>query len=206
MTNSPILCFGFDRPMHLERMLTSLENNEESKTSTVFICIDGPTKDTDLEFEVEVDVDIEINEMETPSFYLSHLLSDHLQEDARVYRFLDTYAYEHLGNDLISYIDKYISRNPHKKHSERNSMYPSPCFFYHAAVNGKLLNKITSKPDENVIDTSDKIESPKLNEPKTVNQNPISDKDLVNLDQEIKKRGTFKYDLTGNVKPYDIHT
>ena len=84
-------------------------------------------------------------------------------------------------------------------------------FFYHAAVNGKLLNKITSKPDENVIDTSDKIESPKLNtgpgdEPKTVNQNPISDKDLVNLDQEIKKRGTFKYDLTGNVKPYDIHT
>lgn len=92
------------------------------------------TKDTDLEFEVEVDVDIEINEMETPSFYLSHLLSDHLQEDARVYRFLDTYAYEHLGNDLISYIDKYISRNPHKKHSERNSMYPSPCFFYHAAV------------------------------------------------------------------------
>ena len=49
MTNSPILCFGFDRPMHLERMLTSLENNEESKTSTVFICIDGPTKDTDLE-------------------------------------------------------------------------------------------------------------------------------------------------------------
>ena len=49
MTNSPILCFGFDRPMHLERMLTSLQNNEESKTSIVYICIDGPTEDTDLE-------------------------------------------------------------------------------------------------------------------------------------------------------------
>ena len=30
MENSTILCFGFDRPMHLERMLKSLEENKES--------------------------------------------------------------------------------------------------------------------------------------------------------------------------------
>ena len=53
MTYSPILCFGFDRPMHLERMLKSLEKNEESMESKVYICIDGPNKDTDVEMHLK---------------------------------------------------------------------------------------------------------------------------------------------------------
>ena len=47
MENSTILCFGFDRPMHLERMLKSLEENKESIDSDVYICIDGPAEGTD---------------------------------------------------------------------------------------------------------------------------------------------------------------
>ena len=47
MENSTILCFGFDRPMHLERMLKSLEENKESVDSDVYICIDGPAEGTD---------------------------------------------------------------------------------------------------------------------------------------------------------------
>ena len=49
MKFSTILCFGFDRPMHLERMLNSLEKNHESIDSDVYICIDGPADSTDLE-------------------------------------------------------------------------------------------------------------------------------------------------------------
>ena len=49
MKFSTILCFGFDRPMHLERMLNSLEKNHESIDSDVYICIDGPADGTDLE-------------------------------------------------------------------------------------------------------------------------------------------------------------
>lgn len=49
MKFSTILCFGFDRPMHLERMLNSLEKNHESIVSDVYICIDGPADGTDLE-------------------------------------------------------------------------------------------------------------------------------------------------------------
>jgi len=48
MDYSPIVCFGFDRPNHLDNMLKSLENNIESKNSIVYICIDGPTNETDV--------------------------------------------------------------------------------------------------------------------------------------------------------------
>ena len=49
MEFAPIVCFGFDRPKHLNRMLRSLEKNIESKDTIVYICIDGPTENTDLE-------------------------------------------------------------------------------------------------------------------------------------------------------------
>lgn len=48
MDNSPIVCFGFDRPEHLNNMLSTLEKNTGSKDSTVYICIDGPSKNTDI--------------------------------------------------------------------------------------------------------------------------------------------------------------
>ena len=49
MNYSPIVCFGFDRPMHLNRMLESLESNKEALKSDVYICIDGPSKNTNLD-------------------------------------------------------------------------------------------------------------------------------------------------------------
>ena len=49
MNYSPIVCFGFDRPMHLNRMLESLEANKEALKSDVYICIDGPSKNTNLD-------------------------------------------------------------------------------------------------------------------------------------------------------------
>ena len=48
MDYSTIVCFGFDRPMHLNRMLKTLEANKEAISSDVYICIDGPTKNTNL--------------------------------------------------------------------------------------------------------------------------------------------------------------
>jgi len=48
MVYAPIVCFGFDRPHHLENMLTSLEMNSESSESDVYICIDGPSEKTDI--------------------------------------------------------------------------------------------------------------------------------------------------------------
>ena len=53
MENSTILCFGFDRPMHLERMLKSLEENKESIDSNVYICIDGPAEGTDKDLHAK---------------------------------------------------------------------------------------------------------------------------------------------------------
>ncbi len=49
MNYSPVVCFGFDRPMHLKRMLDSLEKNNESKDTIVYICVDGPTEHTDID-------------------------------------------------------------------------------------------------------------------------------------------------------------
>ena len=50
MTYSPIIIFGFDRPNHLQNMVTSLINNSESKDSDIFFFIDGPTEKTNLNF------------------------------------------------------------------------------------------------------------------------------------------------------------
>lgn len=48
MNNAPVVCFGFDRPEHLNNLLTSLENNKDSENSIVYICIDGPSEKTDI--------------------------------------------------------------------------------------------------------------------------------------------------------------
>lgn len=53
MSYSKILCFGFDRPMHLNRMLSSLEANNLAQDSEVIICIDGPTASTDKKLHKE---------------------------------------------------------------------------------------------------------------------------------------------------------
>ena len=42
MNYSPIVCFGFDRPMHLNRMLESLEANKDAinlKSDTLWFAI-----------------------------------------------------------------------------------------------------------------------------------------------------------------------
>lgn len=49
MEYAPIVCFGFDRPLHLKRMLETLEKNKEAAESNLFICIDGPKDTTDKE-------------------------------------------------------------------------------------------------------------------------------------------------------------
>ena len=54
MNYSPIVIFGFDRPNHLQNMVTSLIDNNESKHSEVFFFIDGPTEKTDLKLHKEV--------------------------------------------------------------------------------------------------------------------------------------------------------
>lgn len=84
-------------------------------------------------------------------------------------------------------------------------------FFFHAAANGKLTNKISNKPTEFKLDEvkdeiEDEIKKDEKNATKKKPQQKKIDKNMINLDKEIKKRGTFRYDLTGNIKPYDIHT
>ncbi len=49
MKHAPIICFGFERPLHLERMLKTLEENIEARESHLFICIDGAKSTTNKE-------------------------------------------------------------------------------------------------------------------------------------------------------------
>lgn len=51
MTNnlSPIVCFAYSRPNHLQRMLTSLENNYLASESEITFYINGVDKNTNLE-------------------------------------------------------------------------------------------------------------------------------------------------------------
>jgi hypothetical protein len=48
MDYAPIVCFGFDRPEHLNNMLSTLADNKISEESIVYICIDGPSENTDI--------------------------------------------------------------------------------------------------------------------------------------------------------------
>lgn len=49
MTFSPIVCFGYDRPNHLNNLLSSLEKNPEAQDSDVTISIDGVNENTNLQ-------------------------------------------------------------------------------------------------------------------------------------------------------------
>ena len=49
MGYSSVAVFGFNRPGHLERCLTSLELNPEASKTNVHIYIDGPRRTTDLD-------------------------------------------------------------------------------------------------------------------------------------------------------------
>jgi len=56
MKLSPIVIFGFNRPIHMNRMLSSLMKNKEAKNSSVIFYIDGYDGKNDAKINETIDI------------------------------------------------------------------------------------------------------------------------------------------------------
>ena len=56
MELSPIVIFGFNRPIHMNRMLSSLMKNKEANNSSVIFYIDGYDGKNDAKINETIDI------------------------------------------------------------------------------------------------------------------------------------------------------
>ena len=98
MDYSPIVCFGFDRPIHLDNMLKSLEKNKESKSSAatcLFVALNVFYKNSLLLYPIMPD---KINK-------ITEVLGQNLPVDIFNVNFIKPGTKIGIGNSLFPRID-----------------------------------------------------------------------------------------------------
>ena len=91
---APILLIGFNRPIHFQKTLLALRENEKAKQSTLYISIDGPRNEDDIKMKYWVrlfnnydlyskeNIEVEINKLKT---YYFNLFLKFFNNDDKIY-------------------------------------------------------------------------------------------------------------------------